>query len=134
RVCVQCVVNVRLCRPGRLTTLITQNDSFHQELTMTYSLRMPFGRYKGQRLCDLPKTYLEYILGHLDKLHGDLLIEICDELRYRRVDWLGVIHEWHERMVLKHHPDRGGSKEVMQQLDAAAEELKELVSERMQKA
>jgi uncharacterized protein (DUF3820 family) len=101
---------------------------------MAYSTIMPFGKFKGQRLCDLSTTYLEWTLVNNRKLHGDLLIGICDELRYRQVDWLEVIRDWHERMVLKYHPDNGGCSELIHELDAAAEELKQMVSERMRKA
>jgi hypothetical protein len=50
---------------------------------------------------------------------------------HRQVDWLGVIRDWHDLMVLRHHPDHGGSKELMQELDAAAEAMKEMVHERL---
>ena len=38
-----------------------------------------------------------------------------------------VVRTWHREMVLKFHPDRGGSNEAMQAINTAHDRLKELV-------
>ena len=35
-----------------------ENDSAHKELVELAQARMPFGKYQGRRLIDLPETYL----------------------------------------------------------------------------
>jgi hypothetical protein len=102
---------------------------------------MPFGRYKGQAIADLPDDYLEW-LATIDLLPWleDLVLAELDE-RHRRewarrrepgtaprpaVDWDTVIRQWHREMVMRFHPDRGGSHEAMTALNVAYERLQEL--------
>jgi hypothetical protein len=43
------------------------------------------------------------------------------------VDWSAVIRRWHRELVLRWHPDRGGTKEAAQAIEDAHDLLKRLV-------
>lgn len=48
-----------------------------------FQFRMPFGRYKGQRLGDLPKKYVEWISNNLKgsiQARANILL-ICGDAR-----------------------------------------------------
>jgi hypothetical protein len=45
-------------------------------------------------------------------------------------DWGPVIRTWYRTLCLKFHPDRGGSTEQMQAINAAHDELRRLVGDR----
>jgi len=45
-------------------------------------IRMPFGKHKGQKICDLPNDYLEW-LAKLPDLKRQLAKAVADELHHR---------------------------------------------------
>jgi len=50
------------------------------------SIRMPFGKYKGEALSDIPTEHLDWCIGQ-DWLKDDLKSSIDAHLR-TRADWL----------------------------------------------
>ena len=42
-------------------------------------MQMPFGKYQGDEIEEVPRDYLKWIANHLD-LYGDLRTAIFDEL------------------------------------------------------
>jgi hypothetical protein len=108
---------------------------------------MPFGRYKGQSLEDIPSSYLAWALRTCD-LDPWLEQEIKDELESRRPRrppppppprqppgsppppppvLAGIIDQWYRRLALRYHPDRGGSTLAMQVVNEAVNELREMM-------
>lgn len=95
---------------------------------------MPFGKYKGQYLYDLPTDYLRWLLT-ID-LHFPLFSAVQAELESRRdarppppppapppADIKSKVRAWHRALVLKYHPDRGGSHEAMIAVNDAYDSL-----------
>ena len=66
----------------------TKAESFLQSATPRYNyqdeimIRMPFGKHKEQKICDLPKDYLEW-LAKLPELKRQLAKAVADELYHR---------------------------------------------------
>jgi hypothetical protein len=106
---------------------------------------MRFGKYKGRALTSIPEDYLDWLLT-ID-LRPQLRRAVERELRRRafeeepdprperpatrareQVDWSAIITRWFREMCLKYHPDRGGSNEAMQAINAAHERLRELTT------
>lgn len=102
---------------------------------------MPWGKHKGERLDQIPPGYLRWVLENCDHLTLGLRRDIrwvLDELdgeaanvpaapAVQRTDLPEVVRGWHRELVMRFHPDRGGSTEVMQAINAAADRLKELL-------
>jgi hypothetical protein len=99
-------------------------------------MNMPFGKFRGQRITAIPGSYLVYLLENAD-LDDDLACAMRQELARR----LGLarqhgapptrsppvrdaVNGWFRRLVMKHHPDRGGDEKVMQALNDAHDQLK----------
>ena len=92
---------------------------------------MPFGRYSGLPLADIPSSYLSWLLG-LDDLREPLKSAAWAEYR-RRVDAQGgqavstldadAIKTVYRTLALKWHPDRGGTTEAMQAVNEFYEAL-----------
>jgi len=92
---------------------------------------MPFGKYKGCEVADLPKSYLDW-LYHNVELRGTLEIEVArallgpspyfDELPEPEP---GKVKRIYRELALKWHPDRGGSVQAMQAVNEFYERLNE---------
>jgi uncharacterized protein (DUF3820 family) len=104
------------------------------------ALRMPFGKYQGQALEDVPTRYLLWCLRAYRRLPPELWEALDQELRRRGLagelppaspppDWLRLIRRWYRQLSLRYHPDRGGSAEAMQAVNAAHELLQSLLVE-----
>jgi hypothetical protein len=109
-----------------------------------FETRMPFGKYRGWLLSQIPVSYLCWVLANCHNIDLQLRTEIRRIVEQARRDaydmqdespagsglparWDDVITRWYREMALRYHPDRGGSTEVMQALNHAHERLKELV-------
>jgi hypothetical protein len=99
---------------------------------------MPWGKYKDQLLQDIPPKYLLYVLRSRRPLRPELRREIRDLLGEEAAgvnpapstqDWQALLRRWHREMVLRFHPDRGGSHEAMTALNIAFQRLQELLAE-----
>jgi hypothetical protein len=116
---------------------------------------MPFGKHKGRPISALPTGYLCW-LTTLEDLKWYLREAVEAELR-RRPDaveqdddddddrhhrhhrpepkapalpaWEPVVRQWHREMSLLFHPDKGGTCEAMQAVNAGADKLRKLFAE-----
>jgi hypothetical protein len=111
---------------------------------------MPFGKYKGRLVSDIPSSYLEW-LTTID-LSDALQEAVVEELRLRDYGYSDDPGEdkddhaqnsrrkqtshsatqldvaaWYRRLSLEFHPDRGGSKEGMQAIHRAKELLEQML-------
>jgi hypothetical protein len=79
---------------------------------------MPFGKFAGRRISDIPSGYLVWCVENLDGLNWAMREAIEEELLLRHdeeepveeaaVACDGVVSRWYREMVLRFHPDRGG--------------------------
>jgi hypothetical protein len=106
---------------------------------------MPFGKYRGLDVEDLPDTYLEW-LRSLDDLRGPLRGAVNDEWRARQwethsrddavADLVGdldaedrtllgeLIRVGYRQLAKTYHPDTGGDPEIMTRLNRLVEKLR----------
>lgn len=104
---------------------------------------MPFGRYRGLPLTELPDSYLAWLAALLTirpPLRGAVFAEVARRQVAGAVPPIGtaprreVVHELVgaglRALVLKHHPDVGGDTMAMQEINAAAEWLRQLAGGR----
>jgi len=54
-------------------------------------MRMPFGKYKGDPIEDLPSGYIQWALETLERLDDDLIEEMENQLKLRRGE--GVVRK-----------------------------------------
>ena len=83
---------------------------------------MPFGKYKGYLISEIPSNYLVYGLEAFElpeELKESIKEEVCDRLQ---IDNSGdynsfKIKDAYKKMSKKYHPDLGGSTEAMQAIN-----------------
>jgi hypothetical protein len=102
---------------------------------------MTFGKYRSERLADVPDDYLGWVLDNCTRISPYLRAAIERELRSRerppgpgpgvqvvlarvRVDVLSAVSGWQRRQALAHHPDRGGDVRLMQAVNDGADDLR----------
>jgi hypothetical protein len=104
--------------------------------------RMPFGKYKGRLLRELPDQYLEW-LSALNDLRPPLRQRIVDEQRRRKFEgqWTTppvaksavnpeptltakIVEKGYRTLAKQIHPDHGGDNRMMQRLNDAVEWLR----------
>lgn len=108
------------------------------------NMQMPFGKYEGEELEDIPVSYLRWLRANVE-LYGELEEEVeyilsgdDDDLFnsfYRKenrsettvVD-LKEIRSLYRRLSLKWHPDTGGNTQAMQALNEYTSEIEKLVN------
>ena len=108
-------------------------------------MNMPFGRYRGREISEVPTDYLEWLVtSELRRWLRDLVER---ELRRRededtavgaatslaRLDVsvaLQLIDAGRRGLANRHHPDRGGDVEVMQAINATADMLRAWLASR----
>lgn len=112
---------------------------------MSGEMRMPFGRYKGWALSQVPVSYLSW-LDSLGDLREPLRTAVDRELRMRHQEEharrcgsgpIGqvlspetaiaaerIVREGYRIAALESHPDRGGDTASMQAINEAAEVLR----------
>ena len=107
-------------------------------------MKMPFGRYSGVEVGDLPSDYLEWLhaLGTLRKpLHAAVDMECrarfgptqrnpgvpSPEVRTMATEIVAV---GYRKLAHVHHPDHDGDERAMQMLNAAAEWLRLVTREK----
>lgn len=92
---------------------------------------MPFGKYRGVEVADLPKSYLQWLWANVE-LRGPLEAEVARALHGPdycdappEVIEPGKVKKVYRELAVKWHPDHGGSNEAM----AALNEFYELLQE-----
>jgi hypothetical protein len=104
-------------------------------------VRMPFGKYRGQWLCEVPDGYVEW-LRRLDDLREPLRTEVAAEWTFRfatpatpsaaaRQMADRLVQAGYRTLALDHHPDRGGDVGDMQTINAAVTLLRQLVRQQV---
>jgi hypothetical protein len=89
-----------------------------------------FGKYKSWDLCEVPATYLEYMLQQYEKNVEDFRTELQrrhaeEEANLPLVE--RIITLGYRAMAKEAHPDVGGSNEAMQELNETVETLRNMV-------
>ncbi len=98
-------------------------------------IRVPFGKFRGVLVCELPDEYLDW---HTRELREPLRSAIRQEWRWRfaaddrttadtRRLAEAIITAGYRTLALEHHPDRGGATSTMQAVNAAASWLRQAV-------
>src|SRR5262245_24462951 len=94
-------------------------------------MRMPFGKYRGWPLEEVPDGYLAWVLDHCSNAGPTLRTAIRQRLGLEPApfrapggqDWPRVLQTWYHHLALDFHPDRGGSTEAMQAVNEAYDRL-----------
>jgi hypothetical protein len=98
-------------------------------------MQMPFGKYRGWELDEIPEGYLIWVLDNCRNIAPTLrrLIQrrlgLLDEPRQATPapDWQGAVQQWYRQLTLDFHPDRGGSTEAMQAINEAYDRLRKVL-------
>lgn len=99
-------------------------------------IEMPFGKYRGCRIEDVPIDYLWWCSRNMD-LREPLRTAIQQELSIDRDEsssqadpqqLSGIVDRWYRTLAIEFHPDRrNGSVIGMQAVNRAAELLRQMV-------
>ncbi len=106
-------------------------------------MQMPFGKYKGVAIADVPTRYLRWLLDNVDFYDEDLPLEIDAELDRRgrttrqpppppppppSHSIIPKVKAWYREMAMRFHPDRTGDDgRAMLTINAAYERLVEIL-------
>lgn len=87
------------------------------------SMRMPFGKYRGLLVNELPYGYLNWLIENID-LREPLRSAVFWSLNQRKAEsgseclpGEATLKGVYRRLAQKWHPDHGGSTEAMQALN-----------------
>ena len=100
-----------------------------------YYHRFDFGKHRGRFVDEVPTGYLRWCVEQCGCISPWLLAEAKEELRLRAgsaaapaaVEFRGLIDSWYRGLVMKYHPDRGGSHEAMIAVNEMYERLNGLL-------
>lgn len=113
---------------------------------------MPFGKFKGEEIHDIPRDYLIWVLSNITLTQPGLEEEIRRVLGWGRsrsqqsaptpppppppsgrdaravlekakASVLDAVKKWHRKQAVRNHPDRGGDTRVMQVVNTVADDL-----------
>lgn len=90
-------------------------------------MRMPFGKYRGFQVDDLPEDYLQWLIDNVD-LREPLRSAVYETVGLEMSASLPAgneIKQIYRRLARKWHPDHGGSTEAMQAINEFYIELTE---------
>ncbi len=92
---------------------------------------MPFGKYKGWRIDDIPTNYICYALMEFDlppELRATMFNQMVDNLKC--LEYLNEseitsqqVKDTYRKLSLKYHPDKGGSNDAMSAISEFKEAL-----------
>ena len=111
-------------------------------------MKMPFGKYKGRDVTEVPESYLSWALGHvkleaglaraivaqlgilaLERKRDRLAAECYRPIRREFERWVPslrpLIDEWYRDLCRRLHPDHGGDHKAMVAINIAREMLLE---------
>src|SRR5215831_15186227 len=97
-------------------------------------MKMPFGRYLGVEVADLPDDYLRWLHEAID-LREPLCSAVEAEYEFRFTARIAhkplpddvrqmaseLVSAGYRKLSQQHHPDKGGSTKSMQSVNAAAD-------------
>lgn len=93
-------------------------------------MEMPFGKYRGQELSDVPGDYLVWVLENVDMSKRPTLRAAIEQrlgltgmASGDRIDLVATIRDWYRRLALDFHPDHRGSNEAMLAINEARDRL-----------
>lgn len=97
-------------------------------------LSMPFGKYAGRTLDQIPTDYLAWVLDHVETLKPTLREAIRLVVFGPGQDFesgrregirqaIDTISCWHRKSAIKCHPDRGGDKKIMVVVNCLRDDL-----------
>jgi hypothetical protein len=103
---------------------------------------MPFGKHKGEYLCEIPADYLRWVLLNCTRISAYLRQAIATELAGRGAPpppgptppsnqvalTSALVRTWPREMIMRFHPDRGGSNEAMQAINHAHDRFRQLAA------
>jgi tellurite resistance protein len=104
---------------------------------------MPFGKFRGYNLEDLPDHYLKWLLFDADFVQGQLLSEIQDEVERRWPCRMPTVFtsdfrceavdsqklkSVYRKLAVQFHPDKGGYLEAMKAINLFYEMMQEATS------
>lgn len=90
---------------------------------------MPFGKFKGCSLSELPDDYIEWLV-HEFKPREPLLSRLKTELLFRSpppASMMEIINAGYKALAMKYHPDTGGSNEQMKSLNNSVDALRKMM-------
>jgi hypothetical protein len=106
-----------------------------------YRTAMPFGKYRGWLLGEIPASYLCWCLEECDSIRPDLRAAVREELadRFGRrpaprragldpVAFAAAVESIFRRLTLEFHPDRGGSTAAQQALNEFHERVRRVLA------
>jgi hypothetical protein len=103
-------------------------------------VKVPFGRFRGVELADVPDDYLRW-LHALDDLREPFRSAVAEEYTFRFEPAAGrpplnpdvkpmaeeLVSAGYRTLARLHHPDHGGATRTMQLVNAAVEWLRSVV-------
>lgn len=105
--------------------------------------RLNFGRFKGERLENIPDSYLKWLWLDSDFLDRDIFYEVQEEAKRRWAEKIPTryinpmsfkknidshkIKSIYKKLALEFHPDRSGSTAAMQSLNRFYNDLMEVM-------
>jgi hypothetical protein len=95
---------------------------------MQYSVHlMPWGKYRGFAISDIPESYLRWVLDNCTGLTPTLRAAIAAILEHSGDLPTSLADAWYRRLAMEFHPDRGGSHEAMKAVNRGRDLLLSLV-------
>jgi hypothetical protein len=90
-------------------------------------MKMPFGKYRGEKLTEIPESYLCWVLDTCEDISPTLrlaierTLDLPDEPRTRPSALLvpELVDRWYRTLALEFHPDRRGSHDGMLAINRA---------------
>jgi F420-0:gamma-glutamyl ligase-like protein len=95
-------------------------------------MQMPFGKHRGKELSNVPDDYLAWVLDNCERISPTLRDAIRARLGLTPVSEPNpiddaLLNRWYRTLVMKYHPDRGGSVGEMQAVNEANDLLRTML-------